>query len=90
MLRTSVAVAVRSAALRLLLVAEQIAVAPLQAQNKDRDVQALLANDDAVAALRQQLAARQLTKVDYTQRARDLAARRAILAATIGTGGGNW
>ena len=75
----------------LLLVAGQIAVAPFQAQNKDRDVQALLANDDAVAALRQQLAARQLTNVDYTQRARDLAAaRRAILAATIGTGGGNW
>ena len=80
MFRTSVAVAVRSAAL-LLLVTGLIAVAPLQAQNKDRDVQALLANDDAVAALRQQLAAKQLTNVEYTRQAQDLAAaRRAILA----------
>ena len=70
-------------AVRLLLLPTMllIAVAPLKAQNKDRDVQALLANDDALAALRQQLAAKQLTNVEYTKQARDLAAaRRSILA----------
>jgi hypothetical protein len=52
MFTTKVAAAVRSAALFSLLVTGLIAVAPLQAQNRDRDVQALLANDDAVADLR--------------------------------------
>ncbi len=69
------------AALLFLLVTELIAVAPLQAQNKDRDVQALLANDAAVAALRHKYAAQQLTRVEYSKQAQDLAvARRAILA----------
>lgn len=58
-----------------------ILLLPLQAQNKDRDVQALLSNDDAGAALRQQLAARQITNVEYARQSQELvAARRAILS----------
>ena len=44
-------------------------VAPLHAQNKDHDVQTLLANDDALAALKQQLASKQINNVEYTRQA---------------------
>jgi hypothetical protein len=46
--------------------------AELHAQNKDRDVQALLAGDDALVALRQQVASKQIDKLEYTKQAQQL------------------
>lgn len=42
------------------------------AQNQDRNIQALLANDDAIAAVRQQLASKQITNLEYTRQAQQL------------------
>jgi hypothetical protein len=48
---------------------------------KSDDVRLLIANDDAVAKLKQQLGARAITNVDYTKQLQDLTkARTAILA----------
>jgi hypothetical protein len=82
-----VAATFRRVALLLALLTGLVPVASIKAQNKDSDVQALLANDDAVAVLRQQLAARQLTNLEYTRQAQELAAaRRTIMARYDRTG----
>ncbi len=47
----------------------------------DRDVQLLLANDEAVAQAQQQLRAKQITNVDYTKRTQELAKERAAILA---------
>jgi len=67
--------------LLILLLGSDLALASLYAQNPQQDVQALLANDDAVAALKQQLAAKQITNVEYTPRAQQLAKDRAAILA---------
>src|SRR6185369_11088387 len=56
-------------------------VAPLHAQNKNHDVQALLANDDALAALKQQLASKQINNIEYTRQTQQLAKTRNEIVA---------
>src|SRR5262249_55000986 len=67
--------------LLILLLAGNFVLTPLRAQNPQQDVQALLSNDDAVAALKQQLAAKQITNVEYTKQAQQLAKDRAAILA---------
>lgn len=58
------------------------AIAQADDAKRSADVQRLIANDDATAALRQQLAARAISNVDYTKQLQELTkARNAILAA---------
>ena len=60
-------------AVRLLLVLAVIALSPLHGQIKDQDIDALLSNDDAVLALKQQLAAQNISKTEYGAEAAKLA-----------------
>jgi len=65
----------------ILLLASNFMLTPLHAQNPQQDVQALLANDDTAAALKQQLTAKQITNAVYTKQAQQLAKDRAGILA---------